>query len=230
MSRSEPAATRPTQAPYRRARNPKPIVIVSAYSKTDAIRRAGMSFIQRPKTAWVSQVQLAGQRRMEVDPVPAVGPVVEQRVGLEQRAGRRPTSGPGRAAPTTAPTSAGCSGRPARPRSGRCRRSSAPGPRGRPQTPGGWAVASGSRGSDPPTRRPSGRDRALSGAPPEPRFVPSDSSVVRIDPGPFGRTGHRPGVHDKPSLPCKNTRRRHENRESGVPTLWTEIRKADKDH
>ena len=55
MSRSEPAITPPTQGPYRLARNPNPIVIVSAYSKTEANRRAGMSFIQWPKRACVNK-------------------------------------------------------------------------------------------------------------------------------------------------------------------------------
>ena len=55
MSRSEPAITPPTQGPYRLARNPNPIVIVSAYSKTEASRRAGMSFIQRPKRVCVNR-------------------------------------------------------------------------------------------------------------------------------------------------------------------------------
>ena len=50
MSKSEPAITTPTQTPYRRARKWKPIAIVRANSITDAIRRAGMSFIQRPKS------------------------------------------------------------------------------------------------------------------------------------------------------------------------------------
>ena len=54
MSRSEPAITPPTQGPYRLARNPNPIVIVSANSITEAIRRAGMSFIQRAEEAYAS--------------------------------------------------------------------------------------------------------------------------------------------------------------------------------
>ena len=39
------------------------------------------------------QVQLAGQRRMEVDAVPAVRPVVQESCGVEQRPGRRPRTG-----------------------------------------------------------------------------------------------------------------------------------------
>ena len=52
------------------------------------------------------------------------------RAGCSARAAptRRPGSAPGRAAPTIERTSAGCSGTPARPRSGRSRRSSAPWP------------------------------------------------------------------------------------------------------
>src|SRR5208337_570460 len=71
MSRSEPAMTRPTAVPYRRARKPKPMAMVRANSITDAIRRAGM----------------------KIDAEPGVWPVVKEGFRIKQAAGLSP--GPG---------------------------------------------------------------------------------------------------------------------------------------
>ena len=78
------------------------------------------------------QVQLARQRRMKIDAVPAVRPEVEQRDRDRKPPGRRSRSGPCSVAPTTGPRRPGCSGTPVRPRSARNRPRSEPVPPARP--------------------------------------------------------------------------------------------------
>ena len=162
--------------------------MVRANSMTEAIRRAGISFIHDAEERMGRQVQLAGQRRMKVDAEPAVRPVVEQGHGIEQAADLAPSTGRAKAAPTTARRSPGCIGRPVRPRSGRSRRWWAREPQGRPQTPGASPAATISRTSEPPrTARSAGT--AGSGAfSPAVSFGSSDSSVVLINRGPVSQT------------------------------------------
>ncbi len=98
---ANPPRPGPTQAPYRRARKPNRMVIVSG--ELDDRRHPPRRDVLHPRAEQGvgQQVELTGQRRVEVDAVPPVGPVIEQGVGIEQSApGRRP-SGPGPAAPTT---------------------------------------------------------------------------------------------------------------------------------
>ena len=91
--------TRPTAVPYRRARKSKPIAIVRANSMTEAIRRAGMSFIHEPKTAWVARFNWPARGGWKLMPYLAVGPVVEERVGIEQAADLAPGPGLGELLP-----------------------------------------------------------------------------------------------------------------------------------
>ena len=156
------------------------MVRVRANSITEAIRREGMSFIHRAEDRVGGQVQLARQGWMEVDAEPAVRPVVEEGVRIQQCADIAARTGPPGAVPTTGRTCSGCTCRRARPRSGRSLPWSARGPRALIRRPGASPafVSDCSVCASAPSR-----SGAVSASWPASglRLTPSDNSAVFIN-------------------------------------------------